>query len=58
MLRQTCARTGATVESLRQQLAEVQGKVGKGEKEASLELTQLQTNLGRSMKELTEKVSE
>ena len=44
------------MESLRQQLSEVQEKVGKGQRDASFEVTQLQTDLGRLRKELTEKV--
>ena len=44
------------MESLRQQLAETQGKVGKSQRESSCELTQVQTDLGRLRKELVEKV--
>ena len=45
------------MESLRKQLSEVQGRVGMSQKEASLELTQLQADVGRLKRELTEKVS-
>lgn len=44
------------MESLRQQLTEVQGKVGRSQRDASFEVTQLQTDMGRLKKELTEKV--
>lgn len=55
-LRQTCARTSATVELLRRQLSEAQQKVGKSQNVAVHELTQLQTEVGQLKKELTEKV--
>ena len=55
-LRQTCARTGATIESIRQQLTEAQGQAGKSQREAALEVTQLQADVGRLKKELSVKV--
>ena len=55
-LQQTCARTGATVDSLREQLAKVEEEVGRSQKEASSDLTKLQTDLGRLNKQLAEKV--
>lgn len=44
------------MESLRQQLAEAQGSIVRGQRESSSELTQLQTDMGRLKQEMTEKV--
>ena len=56
LVKESSARAGASVECLRQQLADTQGKVGQGEREAARQLTQLQTDVGRLGKELAEKV--
>jgi hypothetical protein len=45
------------MESLRQQVTEARGQAGKNQREVSLELTKLQTDVGRLRKELAEKVS-
>ena len=57
-MKESCARAGASVDCLRQQLADAQGKVGKSEREATLQVTQLQTDMGRLGRELAEKVTE
>ena len=55
-LQQTCARTGATVQSLRQQLAESEGN--KIVSSLNDQLTQLQTEVGRLKNELLSKSNE
>ncbi len=52
-LQQTCARTGATMQSLRQQLAEAEGS--NNSHTLSDQLTQLQTEMGRVKNELSVK---
>lgn len=55
-LQQTCARTGATVQSLRQQLAESEGnKTGSSLND---QLTQLQTEIGRLKNDLVSRNNE
>lgn len=56
-LQLTRARTGAVVESLQQQLTQTKGELAKTQKGATTESTQLQTDVGRLKKHLTEKVS-
>ena len=57
-LRQTCAKSGATVETLRKQVSEMKRELNGGaEKKTSSEITQLQTDIGRHKRQLTEKVS-
>ena len=55
-LQQTCARTGAIVQSLRQQLAESEGN--KTVSSLNDQLTQLQTEVGRLKNELLSKSNE
>lgn len=56
MLQLTCARTGASLDSLRHQLAQMKEQAGKNTMEASSELAQLQTDVGTLERRLTEKV--
>ncbi len=56
-LRQTCAKSGATVESLRKQITEMKKEINGGTKKKTFsEITQLQTDVGRLKKQLNEKV--
>ena len=54
-LQQSSARTGATVQSLRQQLAEVEQKQASGATRSE-DLTQLQEEVGRLKNEMKKKV--